>query len=84
MNERTANHHLAARAEDSREVTRILGCSSDACCQGRRACPTPSACLLPESRYDSDGIGLLRWLGSALILAFGALTAAHFIARVTA
>jgi hypothetical protein len=83
MNERTANAALAARATSRQDVIRVLACSSDACCQGKKSCPTPDACVLPESRYDSEGGALLRWLGVALVLAFGALVVAHFIARVT-
>ncbi len=84
MNERTANTALASRAEDTRKVLCILGCSGP-CHQGRRACPCPESCALPDRSdiYDADGTGLLRWLAIGIVLVFGALMVAHFIARVT-
>jgi hypothetical protein len=85
MNERTAHAALAARSTSRQDVIRALGCSSDACGQGRRPCPTPEACALPDRSdiYDADGTGLLRWLAIGIVLVFGALMVAHFIARLT-
>lgn len=33
---------------DADTVKRVRACTSDACHQGRRSCPTPAACELPE------------------------------------
>jgi hypothetical protein len=87
MNERTANAALAARSTSRQDVMRVLACHP-ACAVGCNECvrlrsESVGAEWEPESRYDSEGGALLRWLGVALVLAFGALVAAHFIARVT-
>lgn len=53
-------------------------CSSDKCCQGRRCCPTPQACEIPEPDPDPSPPGrgtitaiLLGALFWALLLFWG-------------
>lgn len=71
------------------------GCTSDACAQGRRACPTPQACHVSsaddaDSDADSDGgSGLpgpamaLALLGAAVALVSLAVFAVFAIVSLT-
>jgi hypothetical protein len=41
-------------SEESRSMLYAMGCSSDACCQGRKPCPTPEACCMPVESVESS------------------------------
>ena len=48
----------------------VSACTSDACQQGRKPCPTPQACAVPAPERRSSGwLIALIWLGSAAISA---------------
>ena len=49
----------------------MRGCTSNACAQGRAACPTPLACEVPEST-DADrpptALAILIWVAISFVL----------------
>lgn len=69
---------------DAETVTRLRACQSDACHQGRRSCPTPQACALPEG--DITPAGSARGLVLALIALAVALASVviHFWPQIVA
>lgn len=61
----------------------FAACAHGPCDQGRKLCPSPDACRLPESRFDREGAGLFKWgaIALALVVAavgFGIWTSPHW------
>jgi hypothetical protein len=74
-------------SDESRAMLYAMrACTSDACCQGRKPCPTPNACVLPEpgpmfdkSPLASVAIACALTIGAAAV---GWILAVPFISPV--
>lgn len=51
-------------------------CTSDACDCGRKPCPTPAACLMPEAGPSRLGMRVVHWIAPVLFVVVVACLAA--------
>lgn len=57
-----------------------MNCHSDACCQGRKPCPTPCACEVPEK--DDTGLSALSAVSAWAALTITVFAAAGLVAGI--
>ena len=83
MRDFTDTYPMLPHRLDAETIGRLRACSSDACRQGHKTCPTPSACELPEQQASFvGGRALLLYLLTALLAMAGAVI--HFWPQIVA